>query len=124
MKYSSMDHIFHNIHVMMKGRYKHLQKHIMYFYATFHLPVVSVINATSDMISTNLVYSCQTLLGEVNFLSCRLGTIYCVTSHKILRELFKIFFEKECEIMSSNKNARLISTYNSYFNHFYHTGIL
>jgi len=39
----------------MKGRYKHLQKHIMYFYAIFHSSVVPCINATSDAISTNLV---------------------------------------------------------------------
>ena len=29
-----------------------------------------------------------------------------------------------CEILSRDKNARLLSIYNSYFNNFYHTGIL
>ena len=51
------------------------------------------------MISTNLVYLCQTLLGKLTFLSCRLGTIYCIISHKILMEPLKIFLKKECEIM-------------------------
>jgi len=30
-----MDHICHNIHVTMDDRYKHLQKHIVYFYGSF-----------------------------------------------------------------------------------------
>ena len=66
----------------------------MYFYAIFHFRVVSVLNATSDIISTNLVYLRQTLLRNVNFLSCRLGIVDCIMSHKIRIDLLKIFFRK------------------------------